>query len=361
MNAYEIPLPMDWHQVQNDDCYTCKAIPTKSSPNFKLVNMILVDMERERHEEIHSSSRWINPLVGYVLNHCEMLAELKMHVTWLKRDIEAINADCTVVDGVITYPTTWGNLAPIVIPRITFFTPIESKKVNTNLRGEMPCLMKGPAKTFLNEHYWRQRYLEKKARKMLIARDYFKPDFFQQILSDVHDSSGWIYRKTNRKYMTMPCVYNKEIRGMEVLCFPYILFNREIDAKQEAMNWFFDNKELGHNFFAPIFELNLTSGQVTMADKITLAKEERGTKRKLASDETKRQKDDIEESLSDEMEKLEIDEDNVECEKIYERGHPNERSKRLCSQADKLHNNSVYGAAIAKRFLHLRESKTGTK
>ena len=305
----------------------------------------------------------------YIRNFRKMQFELKRTVSRLKDQIDGLGYErmdhCSPVfvyhhfDGYNLYGPH---------PRILFKTISHYDQAGRLLSScRVPSLGNSIPITFLNETYWKNRWIEKKAKKKLLMGEHLKPDFYQSLLADVTANGSWMYKRSTRKYITLPCCFNEKLNGLEVMCFPYILFNRIDDAKEEAMAWFNENLEYRQNFLAPIFELNNTTGYITCVDQISLVRD-RPLKRKSPTEEANDAATELRlkmiQSLQNRMTRLRLDDgcemassddddekasiasatDIDECEKKYERV-----SKKMRQQdTEKEELNSIYGHAIER-------------
>lgn len=317
---------------QFDDCASCKLLKASGmypspfpSPYHRLVKMRMNHLEREW--VTHSSLHWVNPVAGYVLNYTNLLVEFKKHATSLKLDVDS--NECEIIkDGLVIYPNSWTHMAPIIRPRIFFVKVLEGR--NANLYDKVPLILLDAPIHFLNESLWKERWLEKKAKKSLEVADFFRPDFYRTLCAEQSSNVGWMLKKSNKKYITIPCVFNETLQGLEIMCFPYILFNSIGAAKDEAVEWFTANPDAGENFLAPIFELNTITGHVYLADQVNVVKDRPGKRKKDQSIEiTKKMKDKMEEAIKNRFADMSIDDTphpdrdmRDGCEKLYDRGQP---------------------------------------
>ena len=340
-----------------DSIYTQTDRPPISTPSYLLASDSEDEADSEKEDEYNHNFR-------------KMLFELKRTLSRLKDQIETLghermNNGCPVHDfhGLHVYGPH---------PRIVFKTINHYDAAGELLTScRVPVLKSGLPITFLNETYWKNRWLEKKAKKKLLMGDHLKPDFYQNLLADITASGSWMYKRSTRKYITLPCCFNEKLNGLEVMCFPYILFNRIDDAKEEAMAWFNENLEVGQNFLAPIFELNNTTGHVFCVDQVSLVRE-RPLKRKSPSEEAKDAATQLRirmvQSLQNRMTRLRLDDDGCEmassnddgenasippalvdeCEKTYER----DSKKMRRTDEEKKALNSVYGHASERKLSH---------
>lgn len=325
-----IPLPR--FRFCDHGCQSCHLVGPEHMKDIKVIRARLCHLEKVT--EVHSpmNRSWFNPCVGYVLQYVDLLKEFKDHVKSLKLDID-VHQDPKVVDGNVIYPSSWTHTAPLIVPRICFVVTPSNRFMNVH--GELPLIMIKPSIYFPNEDLWKQRWLEKKAKKALLVREYFKPDFYQTILAENEACNGWLLKKSNRKYITIPCVFNDTLNLLGIMCFPYILFNSIADAKREATEWFFANPDAGDNFVGPIFELNTITGHVYLADQINLVKDRPNKRKKDDSMElTRKLKDKMETAVKKRFENLSLEElthpleDMDACEKTYDRGEPTVKRSR---------------------------------
>lgn len=328
-----VPLPP--FPFCNRGCRSCNLIrsTTDTHRNIKIISARLCHLKCFTEIHTPSDSDKVNPCSRYVMNYVELLNEFKQHAVSLKLDID-VHQDPKVVDGSVIYPNSWTHTAPLIVPRICFVVTMNTRF--TNVFNEIPLILIKPSIHFFNEDLWQQRWLEKKARKALLVRDYFKPDFFQTVLAETEACNGWLLKKSNRKYITIPCVYDGALNTLGIMCFPYILFNSVAEAKREATEWFFANPDAGDNFVGPIFELNTLTGHIYLADQINLVKDRPNKRKKDDSMElTRKLKDKMEKAVKHRFENLSLDElthpleDMDACEKTYDRGEPSVKKSRI--------------------------------
>jgi hypothetical protein len=340
--------------VQMIDSYKIKTNRRpRGTPSYLLASDSEEEGDSEKEDEYNHNFR-------------KMLFELKRTLSRLKDQIDGLSYE------------RMDNGCPVLVyhgfqvygphPRILFKTINHYNQSGGLLTScRVPVLKSGLPITFLNESYWKNRWMEKKAKKKLLMGDHLKPDFYQNLLADITASGSWMYKRSTRKFITLPCCFNEELNGLEVMCFPYILFNRIDDAKEEAMAWFNENLEYGQNFLAPIFELNNTTGLIFCVDQVSLVRE-RPLKRKSPSEEAndaaKQLRMKMIQSLQNRMTRLRLDDDGCEmassddeednasippalvdeCEKKYER--VSKKMKR--TDQEKVLLNSVYGHTMER-------------
>ena len=338
------------------------------SYNTKLHNLVFMDVCQAvaKRNGYDWAETWMNSenynfkfqeaLKESIKQHWAMITDLRDHLASLKKAVNDLR-DTVVIRGVSHTPIRGTYLRSLPDEnynvRITFVEQL--LLLGEDRTQKVPILANLPRIKFLNERFWEERYLEKVAKARLIVAGDLKPNHFQNMVKEISmGGNGSVYRSSSRKYITIPARFNYALDALEIICFPYVLFNSVQDAEDEANAWFEENTASCRNFLAPIFEMNMVTGTLCLVKEVNLSSAtpiKRKAPYELASDLVKELKAEMGKAMSKRMKRMSLDElveenANDSPSDMPELVEANEGASDSVAEGVKEKRNSVYGYAI---------------